>query len=189
MRCRWACLPPGHTAAAGASLLLPLSAADCCAADCHPPALTSPLPLSRLPLQSITALAHLRAAVLYIVDISEQCGFTIAQQVGAQTGPQQRALESARQSRCDTLACQRSTAGIGCCVAPGGECREAQQAPSRPTPPPPPTPSSPQATLFHSIKPLFANKPVVIVANKTDVVKMEDLPGGWVGGEGVGWGG
>lgn len=33
-------------------------------------------------LQSITALAHLRAAVLYIVDISEQCGFTIAQQVG-----------------------------------------------------------------------------------------------------------
>lgn len=31
--------------------------------------------------QSITALAHLRAAVLYIVDISEQCGFTIAQQV------------------------------------------------------------------------------------------------------------
>jgi hypothetical protein len=30
--------------------------------------------------QSITALAHLRAAVLYIVDISEQCGFTIAQQ-------------------------------------------------------------------------------------------------------------
>ncbi|PSC69229.1 Nucleolar GTP-binding 1 [Micractinium conductrix] len=63
-------------------------------------------------MQSITALAHLRAAVLYIVDISEQCGFTIAQ----------------------------------------------------------------QATLFHSIKPLFANKPVVIVANKTDVVKMEDLP-------------
>ena len=33
--------------------------------------------------QSITALAHLRAAVLYIVDISEQCGFTIAQQVAA----------------------------------------------------------------------------------------------------------
>ncbi len=30
--------------------------------------------------QSITALAHLRAAVLYIVDISEQCGHTIQQQ-------------------------------------------------------------------------------------------------------------
>ncbi|KAL4419380.1 hypothetical protein ABPG77_002907 [Micractinium sp. CCAP 211/92] len=62
-------------------------------------------------MQSITALAHLRAAVLYVVDISEQCGYTIAQ----------------------------------------------------------------QATLFHSIKPLFANKPVVIVANKTDVTKLEEL--------------
>ncbi|KAL4439792.1 hypothetical protein ABPG75_002793 [Micractinium tetrahymenae] len=62
-------------------------------------------------MQSITALAHLRAAVLYVVDISEQCGYTIAQ----------------------------------------------------------------QATLFHSIKPLFANKPVVIVANKTDVVQLEQL--------------
>ena len=53
-------------------------------------------------MQSITALAHLRAAVLYILDISEQCGYTIAQ----------------------------------------------------------------QAALFHSIKPLFANKPLLIVANK-----------------------
>ena len=34
-------------------------------------------------VQSITALAHLRAAVLYVIDISEQCGFTIKQQVGA----------------------------------------------------------------------------------------------------------
>ncbi len=32
-------------------------------------------------MQSITALAHLRAAVLYLVDISEQCGYSIAQQV------------------------------------------------------------------------------------------------------------
>lgn len=62
-------------------------------------------------LQSITALAHLRAAVLYIVDISEQCGYTIAQ----------------------------------------------------------------QAALFHSIRPLFANKPLIIVANKTDVVKPDSL--------------
>ena len=53
-------------------------------------------------MQSITALAHLRAAVLYILDISEQCGYTIAQ----------------------------------------------------------------QAALFHSIKPLFANKPLLVVANK-----------------------
>ena len=62
-------------------------------------------------MQSVTALAHLRAAVLYVLDVSEECGFTIVQ----------------------------------------------------------------QAALFHSIKPLFANKPVLIVCNKTDVRKMEEL--------------
>jgi nucleolar GTP-binding protein len=62
-------------------------------------------------MQSITALAHLRAVVLYIVDISEQCGFTIAQ----------------------------------------------------------------QAALFHSIKPLFANKPLVVAINKIDVRRLEDV--------------
>ncbi len=61
--------------------------------------------------QSITALAHLRAAVLYIVDISEECGYTIAQ----------------------------------------------------------------QAALFDSIKPLFANKPVLIVANKVDRTPLDGL--------------
>lgn len=62
-------------------------------------------------MQSITALAHLRAAVLYIVDISEQCGYTIPE----------------------------------------------------------------QAALFKSVKPLFANKPVMIICNKTDARAMEDL--------------
>lgn len=62
-------------------------------------------------MQSITALAHLRAVVLYLVDISEQCGYTIAQ----------------------------------------------------------------QAALFHSIKPLFSNKPVLVVVNKIDERRMEDL--------------
>jgi len=62
-------------------------------------------------MQSITALAHLHAAVVYIVDISEQCGYTIHQQV----------------------------------------------------------------ELFRSIKPLFANKPVMLVANKVDTKKFEDL--------------
>jgi GTP1/Obg family GTP-binding protein len=52
--------------------------------------------------QSITALAHLRAAVLYVLDVSEACGYTIAQ----------------------------------------------------------------QAALFHSISPLFASKPLLVVANK-----------------------
>ena len=32
-------------------------------------------------MQSITALAHLRAAVLFVIDISTQCGFSIEQQV------------------------------------------------------------------------------------------------------------
>ena len=62
-------------------------------------------------MQSITALAHLRAVVLYVVDISEQCGYTIKQ----------------------------------------------------------------QAALFHSIKPLFSGKPLLVVCNKIDVMKIEDL--------------
>ena len=33
-------------------------------------------------MQAITALAHLRAAVLYVMDVSEQCGYSIPQQVG-----------------------------------------------------------------------------------------------------------
>ncbi|MEW5313704.1 MAG: hypothetical protein WDW38_005247 [Sanguina aurantia] len=52
-------------------------------------------------MQSITALAHLRAAVIYMLDVSEQCGYSLSQ----------------------------------------------------------------QAALFHSIKPLFANKPILIVCN------------------------
>ena len=62
-------------------------------------------------MQSITALAHLHAAVVYIVDISEQCGYTIHQQI----------------------------------------------------------------ELYNSIKPLFSNKPVLLVANKIDTTKFEDL--------------
>jgi len=62
-------------------------------------------------MQSITALAHLRAAVLFLMDISEQCGYSIQQQVA----------------------------------------------------------------LFKSIQPLFANKPVLLVCNKIDVVRFENL--------------
>ena len=32
-------------------------------------------------MQAITALAHLRAAVLFVMDVSEQCGYSIHQQV------------------------------------------------------------------------------------------------------------
>ncbi|KAF5185198.1 Nucleolar gtp-binding protein [Thalictrum thalictroides] len=60
---------------------------------------------------SITALAHLRAAVLFFLDISGSCGYSIAQ----------------------------------------------------------------QATLFHSIKSLFMNKPLIIVCNKTDLQPLEGL--------------
>ncbi|ESQ35834.1 hypothetical protein EUTSA_v10009939mg [Eutrema salsugineum] len=60
---------------------------------------------------SITALSHLRAAVLFFLDISGSCGYSIAQ----------------------------------------------------------------QAALFHSLKPSFVNKPLVIVCNKTDLVSMESL--------------
>jgi nucleolar GTP-binding protein len=58
-------------------------------------------------MQAITALAHLRAAVLYFLDPSEQCGHTLDQ----------------------------------------------------------------QKHLFDSIRPLFNNKPLVVISNKMDVVK------------------
>lgn len=62
-------------------------------------------------MQSITALAHLRAAVLFVVDLSEQCGYSLDEQL----------------------------------------------------------------SLFENIKPLFANKPLIIAANKTDVMRLKDL--------------
>lgn len=62
-------------------------------------------------MQAITALAHLRACVLYVMDISEQCGHTLEQQV----------------------------------------------------------------KLFESIKPLFTNKPLLIVINKVDILSIDEL--------------
>jgi nucleolar GTP-binding protein len=63
-------------------------------------------------MQAITALAHLRAAVVYVSDPSEQCGHSIEEQI----------------------------------------------------------------SLFNNIKPLFANKPLLFVLNKTDIIRLEDLP-------------
>ncbi|XP_019363715.1 PREDICTED: nucleolar GTP-binding protein 1 isoform X2 [Gavialis gangeticus] len=63
-------------------------------------------------MQAITALAHLRAAVLYVMDVSEQCGHSLEEQL----------------------------------------------------------------ELFRNIKPLFANKPLIIVANKCDVKRISELP-------------
>jgi nucleolar GTP-binding protein len=62
-------------------------------------------------MQAITALAHLQCCVLYFLDVSEQCGYPLEQQL----------------------------------------------------------------KLFESIRPLFANKQVMMVANKTDVVPYEKL--------------
>ncbi|KIJ31830.1 hypothetical protein M422DRAFT_185381 [Sphaerobolus stellatus SS14] len=68
--------------------------------------------MNTIEMQSITALAHLRACVLYFMDLSEQCGYTVEAQ-----------------------------------------CK-----------------------LFHSIKPLFAGKPTLLVINKIDITRPEDLP-------------
>lgn len=62
-------------------------------------------------MQAVTALAHLRACVLYVMDISEQCGHSLDEQV----------------------------------------------------------------KLFESIKPLFTNKPLIVVINKVDVLELSEL--------------
>ncbi|KAL1914907.1 uncharacterized protein VTP21DRAFT_7823 [Calcarisporiella thermophila] len=63
-------------------------------------------------MQSITAMAHLRSCIMFFMDLSEQCGYSV----------------------------------------------------------------SDQCKLFHSIKPLFSNKPTILVINKIDVMRPEDLP-------------
>lgn len=67
--------------------------------------------MNTIEMQSITAIAHLRSACLYFMDLSEQCGYSVEAQIN----------------------------------------------------------------LFNSIRPLFANKLVFMVINKTDVMKPEDL--------------
>src|ERR1700733_14051218 len=62
-------------------------------------------------MQSITAMAHIRACVLFFIDISDTCGYSIPQQVA----------------------------------------------------------------LFHSIKALFTNKPILLVLNKIDLVRPEQI--------------
>uniref|UniRef100_A0A452RHG8 Nucleolar GTP-binding protein 1 n=1 Tax=Ursus americanus TaxID=9643 RepID=A0A452RHG8_URSAM len=62
-------------------------------------------------MQAITALAHLRAAVLYVMDLSEQCGHGLKEQL----------------------------------------------------------------ELFQNIRPLFINKPLIVVANKCDVKRLAEL--------------
>lgn len=62
-------------------------------------------------MQSITAMAHIRACVLFFLDLSESCGYTIRQQI----------------------------------------------------------------SLFESLRPLFANKPLLLVCNKVDLMRPNQL--------------
>ena len=83
--------------------------------------------MNTIEMQSITAMAHLRCAILYFMDLSEQCGYTIEAQV--------RVMSQKKARLADFM---------------------------------------PQCKLFHSIKPLFVNKPVILVINKIDVLRLED---------------
>lgn len=83
--------------------------------------------MNTIEMQSITALAHLRSAVLYFMDLSEQCGYTIEAQV------------------CLVLFVRHIILIVL------------------------------QCKLFHSIKPLFQNKPTILVINKIDIVRLADL--------------
>ncbi|KAJ7583405.1 P-loop containing nucleoside triphosphate hydrolase protein [Mycena floridula] len=67
--------------------------------------------MGTIEMQSVTALAHLKACILFFIDLSGQCGYTVEAQ-----------------------------------------CK-----------------------LYHSLKPLFTGKPTVIVMNKADVRRLEDL--------------
>lgn len=95
-------------------------------------------------MQSITAMAHLRACVLFFMDLSEQCGYSIADQVrGNSDDGEGRGIGS----RVVFLIIPFLTLF-----------------------------SSAQCKLYHSIKALFVNKPVLLVINKIDVMRPEQLP-------------
>jgi nucleolar GTP-binding protein len=86
--------------------------------------------MNTIEMQSITALAHLKSCVLYFMDLSEQCGYTVEAQVRI----------AAYILRLDHMPI-----------------------------------FYPQCKLFHSIKPLFNGKPTMLVINKIDVTRLEDL--------------
>lgn len=86
--------------------------------------------MNTIEMQSITALAHLKSCILYFMDLSEQCGYTVEAQV-------------------------RLVSFLNCLITH----RMALF----------------QCKLFHSIKPLFSGKPTILVINKIDVKRLEDL--------------
>lgn len=38
--------------------------------------------MNTIEMQSVTALAHLRACIMFFMDLSEQCGYSVKDQVG-----------------------------------------------------------------------------------------------------------
>ncbi|KIL58634.1 hypothetical protein M378DRAFT_311322 [Amanita muscaria Koide BX008] len=86
--------------------------------------------MNTIEMQSITALAHLKAAVLYFMDLSEQCGYTVEAQVHIPARMSNYMRSNIR----------------------------------------------PQCKLFQSIKPLFSNKPTLLITNKIDVMRLSELP-------------
>lgn len=62
-------------------------------------------------MQSVTALAHLKSCVLYLIDPSEQCGYSVEEQI----------------------------------------------------------------KLYNTLRPLFKNKPLLVVFSKADIRKVEEL--------------
>jgi len=91
--------------------------------------------MNTIEMQSITALAHLKSCILYFLDLSEQCGYTVEAQV----------------------------------------CRFVFFFFSKPMIRLTHGTVVPQCKLFHSIKPLFSGKPTILVINKIDVTRLEDL--------------
>lgn len=109
-------------------------------------------PLERrntIEMQAITALAHLRACILYVMDVSEQCGYSLKEQVWT-------ALRRPGLSRKggQVLIDTDHNAVTRRLLTPYWAV---------------------QVALFKGIKALFSNKPVLLVLNKIDVVRPEQL--------------
>jgi nucleolar GTP-binding protein len=126
-------------------------------------------PLERrntIEMQAITALAHLRACILYVMDVSEQCGYSLKEQVrigrckfGRKDIPylfRHDCWVSCTKSSCSVFVVIEQT------IRRGFECEHSRLV-------------SRQVALFKGIKALFANKPVLLVLNKIDVVRPEQL--------------
>ena len=91
---------------------------------------------STIEMQSITALGHLKASILYFMDLSCQCGYSIDQQV-----------------------CSYYIVVVVVVVTEVIFLNKQTK----------------QVTLFKNISPLFANKPLLVVLNKCDALKLQDV--------------